>query len=178
MNKSRVIGLLSIVLVTLLVSGFNDKLFTFWANNIRNNREVINEKPKTVVIITKSLECSGCEKMVGEYFEKITQDTTCGLVIIAENNENVLLRRSRVDYLKSVFKNSDKVLFSNFSTDSIGVNKLSNYSRNDFPIVALIDNKSRYFEGFIFESIAKTSKWGISPRKEFERKVKDFLLKK
>lgn len=178
MNKNRIVGFLILASIALSASSLYEDSFTFWAYSIRKKKEVVNEKPKTVVIITKSVECSGCEKLVSDYFGNITKDSTCGLVIIAENNENVLLRRSRYDYLKSIFKNSDKILFSDFDTDSIGANKLSNYSRSDFPIVVFIDNKTRYFEGFIFDKIAETSKFGIAPRKEFEKKANLFLKQK
>jgi hypothetical protein len=175
MNKNRIIGFLILASIALSASSIYEDPFTFWAYNLRQKKEVVNEKPKTVVIITKSGECSGCEKMTGDYFGNITEDPACGLVIIAENNDNVLLRRSRYDYLKSVFKNSSKILFSDFGTDSIGSNKLSKYSRSDFPIVIFIDNKTRYFEGFVFDKIAKTSRFGIAPRKEFEKKATLFL---
>lgn len=178
MNKNRIAVVIILASIALSASSLYEDSFTFWAYNIREKKEVVNEKSKTVVIITKSVECSGCEKLVSDYFENIAEDSTCGLVIIAENNENVLSRRSRYDYLKSVFKNSDKILFSDFDKDSIGVNKLCNYSRSDFPIVVFIDNKTQYFEGFVFDKIAKTSRFGIAPRKEFEKKTDLFLKHK
>ena len=162
-------------LCSLILFGFiSENYEKVYALNIKGEEQLVNNCNKTVVILTSSIECSGCESFLNSYMEKREDQDSFKLVLIAKYNSSIILRRQLNDNLIQKFTSLDNVLFFTIKHKICNKGYLD-FENKDFPIVILINNEKEYSRLFTFNEIATEKTFGLSKNKEFNKAFNRFI---
>jgi len=162
---------LVVLILVLLFSINEDKII--YAKNIKGEKQIVNSSEKTIVILTNTIECSGCESYLNSYLYNNIKSDSIDIIVITHYNSNIIVRRQKYDHFLQLFPLSNTVLFFD-DNDTICDVKISSFNSSDYPVILLINNKEDNCKLYKFNQFAIERKGYLMYSKKFNSDFIEF----